>query len=808
MYYGKKKKKWFKFYCPFAFGFFISLICFADVSKATTGKWVNFGPGNVNVSAIAIDPITPSTIYIGVDGGIYKSTDGGENWKAINTWLPSSTFIYMLAIDPKTPSTLYASTNDRGVFRSMDSGESWIDINAGLSNPYTPIFAIDPTTPSALYVWTGSGMFKSNNSGDNWQLSNTGLGSETISALIIDPINTSTLYAVDYYAVISGGKIFKSTDAGLNWKETASAGLPGAHLGPLVIDPINTSTLYAGTYAGYFKGGLYKSTDGGESWRESSAGLPKIENVNTDINGFAINPKEPTTLYARSWVRGIFESVDGGGNWQTINDGLDIGKIEIRSLAIDPVNPSNLYIGTNRGAFKRISGNLEIDSLAQLSSLTSQSFINESQNDKDLDGDGIPDKWEEEGFDSDGDGKIDVDLPGMGAKKDHKDIFVYVDWFVNRGLLGVFGRHSHKPYDDAIKKVKEAFANAPVDNEDGKQGINLHIILGHAIDEAKDNSELGSFSSKCAYNWQQFATIKDNNFPKEMRPIFHYTIFAHSLPALSCLDNGHPSGISRNGGGADFSGGASDFIVALNEWSTSYAQAGTFMHELGHNLGLGHGGLILDKQENVVDADYTGYKPNYLSIMNYSFQMNGLYKNGSNGHIDYSRFGPDDLPNLDENNLSEQNGLQGSNAVKDYGTRYYCQEKVKTVNNLQQAVNWNCNKNFNLFDIIDRDPVSTNINTKYELNLTSLATVNEWPHLRYNGGSISDAGLSAELPMETSIKDSPELTIERAREIDPGFVISSIFVSKKMIIITASIITLCLILVYLSIHSRRKRSKK
>ena len=85
------------------------------------------------VHALAIDPVTPTTLYAGTDGGgVFKSTDGGGNWSAINTGL-TNTYVYALAIDPVTPTTLYAGTYD-GVFKSTDGGENWNAVNTGLAN--------------------------------------------------------------------------------------------------------------------------------------------------------------------------------------------------------------------------------------------------------------------------------------------------------------------------------------------------------------------------------------------------------------------------------------------------------------------------------------------------------------------------------------------------------------------------------------------------------------------------------------------------------------------------------------------------
>ena len=82
------------------------------------GKWdaVNTGLTATNVLALAVDPATPATLYAGTDGGgVFKSTNGGGNWRAFNTGL-TDTSVNALAIDSATPSTLYAGTDGGGVF--------------------------------------------------------------------------------------------------------------------------------------------------------------------------------------------------------------------------------------------------------------------------------------------------------------------------------------------------------------------------------------------------------------------------------------------------------------------------------------------------------------------------------------------------------------------------------------------------------------------------------------------------------------------------------------------------------------------
>ncbi len=111
---------------------------------------------------MAIDPATPSTVYVGMNGGgMAKSTNGGASWTVLNSFPSFDAFT--IAIDPAAPSTLFAGgmgAGGTGVFESMDGGASWTAVNAGL--PYyawVNALAIDPATPS-LYAGTlGGGVF-------------------------------------------------------------------------------------------------------------------------------------------------------------------------------------------------------------------------------------------------------------------------------------------------------------------------------------------------------------------------------------------------------------------------------------------------------------------------------------------------------------------------------------------------------------------------------------------------------------------------------------------------------------------------
>jgi len=373
----------------------------------------------------------------------------------------------------------------------------------------------------------------------------------------------------------------------------------------------------------------------------------------------------------------------------------------------------------------------------------------------DTDGDGLLDNWETNGLTIDGEL---VDLPAMGADPQHKDIFVEIDWMGNPG-----DGHNHQPDPDAILEIVDAFDNAPVSNPDGQTGIHLHVDSGpNAPLTWGDVATWGSLSdgdelthqtniSTCSgsFSWSGFDTIKNANFIEAREAIFHYNIWGHSM----CSAKSGTSGVSRNSSGASFGDGASDFIVSLGGWTgqtgTEDQQAGTFMHELGHNLGLRHGG-----------EDHLQWKPNYISVMNYSFQTRGLMIGGTQGHFDYSRY---DLANLNESNLNETNGINIPGTVtQTLGTRYFCGQDNMKLDWDASAVDWNCDG-----DESDSS-LNRNINQGVWWNKNStfdtLTSQNDWTNMIYTGGALGAPGASIDLPETSEIVD---VSLEEDDDIAP-----------------------------------------
>ncbi|MDA8021208.1 MAG: hypothetical protein MPN21_27545, partial [Thermoanaerobaculia bacterium] len=160
---------------------------------ASVDEWTASGPEGGSITALVIDPVTPSTVYAGTDGGVFKSVDSGANWSVSNDGLTDS-FISSLAIDPSSPSTLYAGTIFDGVFKSTNAGSSWFPTpRDGIGTVLA--LAVDPHSPTTVYSATTGGVFKTINGGENWSAINSGLTQTFITALAIDPRDTSTVFA-------------------------------------------------------------------------------------------------------------------------------------------------------------------------------------------------------------------------------------------------------------------------------------------------------------------------------------------------------------------------------------------------------------------------------------------------------------------------------------------------------------------------------------------------------------------------------------------------------------------------------------
>ncbi|MEJ2086661.1 MAG: hypothetical protein P8Y44_13475, partial [Acidobacteriota bacterium] len=306
-------------------------------------------------------------------------------------------------------------------------------------------------------------------------------------------------------------------------------------------------------------------------------------------------------------------------------------------------------------------------------------------NNADTDGDAIDDGDEVLGT------LAGLDLPAMGAHPLRKDVLVEYDWMVDD--LGC-GLHDHRPTGAMIARLTNAFAAAPVSNPDGSTGIHyIHdygqggiFSGGNALDDI-DGVLTGGV------NGVEFLDHKADNFASNRVGYFHYAILPHYYNTNS-----------GSSGQAELNG--DDLIVSLrcSAFSTLWVSQ-TIAHELGHNLNLRHGG-----HENC------NYKPNYNSVMNYKYQLNGVDADCDtdvDGILDYS-YG--DRITLNENNLDENLGVCGAPPV-DWNSSGTIQSGVSfdlnpsgnptcggTLTTLQDHNDW---ANLSFSGILDSDGIQT-----------------------------------------------------------------------------------------------------
>jgi len=358
------------------------------IYKSTDGgeTWVKKDNGitewdELTVRNFGVDPNNSDIVFAGceistgiqgyefekVRGKIYKTEDGGENWRCV--WEGDSLIRFVL-IDPTDSNIVYASSGifDRealnnigiGVLKSTDGGETWRQINNGISNLFVGFLEMHPTNPKILFAAAGmnqqerygyedGGIFKTVDGGETWKKV---LGDDSFTVVTISPSNPNVVYAGSQQA------FYRSDDGGNTWQkfwkpEEGCWGPPGVSPGfPIsaVVDPDDPMTIFANNYGG----GVFKSTDGAKTWVNCSNGY-----TGADLRGIAIDSKNPTLIYCvgRS---GTWKSLNGGIDWKGITSGVENAEptgAEISSIAINPQNPYEIIIGGEAGRIlKSING--------------------------------------------------------------------------------------------------------------------------------------------------------------------------------------------------------------------------------------------------------------------------------------------------------------------------------------------------------------------------------------------------------------------------------------------------------------------
>ena len=336
--------------------------------------------------AIAFEPGRPDTIYVGNDGGLYRSPDRGITWQHCNNGLVISEFEY-IAQDYGSSRWLIGGTQDNGTERWTGSGvwehvadadggdcgvnrtnprtvfctwqlgggtqplRSWRSTTRGDFNSWAAVFPTTPTGESGLFyppfecsatggdtiAIGGNAVYVSRNNGTTW--TRLAFPTATTTSAIYIP-NAGTVYVGT-----TDGRVFRTQWNGASWPALTALTTPRANavVSDLYVDPNNLSRIWT-TYRTVGGGRVYRSDNGGSSWTDRTAGLPGLP-----MNAIEVDPANANRVWVGADL-GVYQSTDGGATWTDFSNALP--NMYVGDLVFQP-HARVLRAGTrNRGVWE------------------------------------------------------------------------------------------------------------------------------------------------------------------------------------------------------------------------------------------------------------------------------------------------------------------------------------------------------------------------------------------------------------------------------------------------------------------------
>ena len=319
------------------------------VSSTTSGKeyrqWEVTGPWGGDVRALVASPADSDLLYLGTaDGQVFRSRDGARTWDRLRPGIEKRGLsVDNIVIDPRDPKTIYlgvwavARDEQGGVFRSTDGGEHWklLEATKGLS---VRSLALAPSDSNFLIAGSANddpnlnGVFRSTDAGKKWERISPVGDKEirNIESVAIDPRNTSSTYIGTWHLP------WKTIDGGVTWKQTgykAVGMIDDSDIFGINVNPRNPDVVFINACSG-----IYRSSSAGEKW----AKIPGIPFSARRTYHLLVHPSNPKVIFAGT-SEGLWRSKDDGKRWMLLTSKT----LVIRSIVVTPDKPNRVLIATD-----------------------------------------------------------------------------------------------------------------------------------------------------------------------------------------------------------------------------------------------------------------------------------------------------------------------------------------------------------------------------------------------------------------------------------------------------------------------------
>lgn len=289
----------------------------------------------------------------GIDGGVFKTEDSGDNWIQTTQVYSASDIqknfngsdLTAMVLDPTDRKAMYIGTETDGIYYTYNGAEGWMQALKNLGKVNS--IAVSPKERCTIYVAIDNKIYKTTDCSRNWnyQLIEARENPKNkINSIAIDYFNTAVIYAGT-----SGNGLFASYDYGFSWKALKFF---DDIIVKIAVSPKNSKIIYVATE----RQGIFKTSNAGETWRQILTAKMQEQKPNLLIyRDFIIDPTvEDGIMYASQ--NGILRSKNGGEGWEDIKLLTPPSTTAIYSLAINPQNGQEFYYGINNALYHTVDG--------------------------------------------------------------------------------------------------------------------------------------------------------------------------------------------------------------------------------------------------------------------------------------------------------------------------------------------------------------------------------------------------------------------------------------------------------------------